>query len=100
MYVVIRPQTKHRLAVHISTLQSPVQVVIRCSEYSCQHVGGGYYLLDLLIQLSQHLEMRQVRPTHYTGIDESILKVGIALEQLVPQKRCILKVDVQCNMDC
>ena len=41
----------------------------------------------------------QARSTHYTGVDESILIVGIALEQLVPQKRCILQVGVECDVD-
>ena len=39
------------------------------------------------------------RPTHHTSIDESVLEVGVALEQLVPQKRRILKVCVQCDVD-
>lgn len=34
-YVVICSQTKHNLAVHISTLQSSIQIVVRRSEDSC-----------------------------------------------------------------
>ena len=35
MYVVIRPQTKHNLAMNIPTLQSSGQIVVRRSEDCC-----------------------------------------------------------------
>ncbi len=47
-----------------------------------------------LTMLLQYLEVQQARATHYTSIDESVLEVGVALEQLVPQKRRVLKVCV------
>lgn len=35
LYVVIRPETEHDFAVYIPTLQSPSQVIVRCSENGC-----------------------------------------------------------------
>ena len=98
-YVVTCPQTKDDLAVDVPALQSRMQIVVRGSEDSRQHVRGGEDLRVRSALRSRYLQSQRASPTHYASVDESVLEIGIALEQLVPQKRRILKVCVQCNMD-
>lgn len=44
IYIIIRPQSKHNLAVHIPTLQPAVEVIVRGAENGCEGVRGGYDL--------------------------------------------------------
>ena len=83
-YVVACPQTEYDLAVDVPALQSPIQIVVRGSEDSRQHVRGGEDLRMRLALRSQYLSLQRAKPTHYASVDESVLEIGIALEQLVP----------------
>lgn len=41
IYIIIRPQRKHHLAVHIPTLQPAVQMIVRGTENGGEGVGCG-----------------------------------------------------------